>query len=412
MKPYRFRAALIKILLQFGNPIKAGLIAGSVYFLLAILHGKPWDVSDVPYFNYLADAFLHGQLNLRLLPPTTHDLVFYSGNYYLYWPPFPAVALMPFVAMFGVNFSDILFTILIGGLDIYLVGLLLSQVARKSILFLSDLQRSFLTLFFAFGTVFLTLAPLGRVWFTSQLIGLLFVLLSFIFAISLSSTYGSLLSGIALACALSTRNNLVFAGIWPAAYLIWKDWELAWLPRARNFLLFVIPIITAVSLLAVYNGARFHSPFEVGLTYHQMASIYTTDFAKYGPFNIHYFWTNIKYQYLYYPFPIRGEFFMGGSMFLLSPLFFASIWSPFTKYPAWSRVCLITSILLINIPILLLMGTGWVQFGPRYTLDFSIPMLLLTAMGISKWNNRALSVSVLASILQYLVGVSILLKSV
>jgi len=73
---------------------------------------------------------------------------------------------------------------------------------------------------------------------------------------------------------------------------------------------------------------------------------------------------------------------MGGSLFLLSPLFlgsFAALYKPSQKV---SVITLLASILITNIPILLLMGTGWVQFGPRYTLDFTVPLLLLTALGI------------------------------
>jgi hypothetical protein len=80
--------------------------------------------SKVAYFNYLADAFLYGQLKLRVIPFTTLDLVMFNEGYYLYWPPLPAVISMPLVAIFGVNFSDILFNIVVASLNTYFVALL------------------------------------------------------------------------------------------------------------------------------------------------------------------------------------------------------------------------------------------------------------------------------------------------
>ena len=65
---------------------------------------------------------------------------------------------------------------------------------------------------------------------------------------------------------------------------------------------------------------------------------------------------------------------------------------------------LVITISLVNLPILLLMGTGWQQFGPRYTLDFTIPLLLLTAQGCRKLPTWALAALTLISAAHYIVG--------
>ena len=67
-------------------------------------------------------------------------------------------------------------------------------------------------------------------------------------------------------------------------------------------------------------------------------------------------------------------------------------------------VVLAASILLTATPILLLMGTGWVQFGPRYTLDFTVPLLMLTALGIKSWPRLIIGLLVLVSIGHYVLG--------
>jgi hypothetical protein len=50
------------------------------------------------------------------------------------------------------------------------------------------------------------------------------------------------------------------------------------------------------------------------------------------------------------------------------------------------------------------MGTGWVQFGPRYTLDFMVPLLMLTALGIKSWPRCVIGLVVLISIVHYVLG--------
>jgi hypothetical protein len=50
------------------------------------------------------------------------------------------------------------------------------------------------------------------------------------------------------------------------------------------------------------------------------------------------------------------------------------------------------------------MGTGWLQFGPRYTLDYHIPLLLLTARGMRSWPTWLIVLLVVISICHYLAG--------
>jgi len=54
------------------------------------------------------------------------------------------------------------------------------------------------------------------------------------------------------------------------------------------------------------------------------------------------------------------------------------------------------------------MGTGFAQFGPRYTLDFTVPLLLLTALGIEKWKLIIPLALAIVSFIQYLIGVRVL----
>ncbi len=392
------------------------LVSFCIYAVFAGLHAwirensfSIFSLSGYAYFNYLADAFLHGQFHLRLIPADTHDLVYFNQNYFLYWPPFPAVLLLPFVLLFGVATSDIFFTLVIASLNVALTFVFLRQLNQRQIFQISRQNQIFLTVFFAFGTVHFTLASLGRVWFTAQLIGYLCILITYMITISIENRWAFFLAGLGIAAATLTRNHLIFMGIWPAYYLLTRFSKrgLRWL--FTSSLLGLAPIILGLIFLGYYNFARFGNPLEVGIEYHQMAQLFQNDYSVYGAFNLHYLPTNFYYQYIFYPFPLSQQSLMGGSLFLLSPLFLGAFFA-FKRRLDLSVILLTVTILVTMLPILLLMGTGWVQFGPRYTLDFTVALLLLTGIGIGKWKPRTIFLLMLISILHYLTGVVLLIN--
>ncbi len=387
------------------------LLAFAIYFGLAFYRGTPWSISGTPYFNYLADAFLHGKLHLIVLPPSVYDLSHYNGYYFLYWPPFPAVLLMPLVLIFGLHISDVFLTILISSLNVGIVAAVLKAGDEAGLFHLSGGMQVLLSLFFGFGTVQLTLAPNGRVWFYAQDVGFLCVALAYLIALKLKGWKAFLLAGVCMACALATRNQLVFAGIWPAWYLLKQHWSLDRKKLAAYISIGLLFPLLAGLFLIYYNVQRFGNPLEFGITYQNMGEVFVPTFLKYGAFNLYYVPINFYYQYIYYPFLGNiKNFFMGGSLFLLSPLFFAifpAVWWFRKNVSTWM---LVLSILLVSIPILLLMGTGWVQFGPRYTLDFTMPLLLLTAMGLQRWNWKLILVCFIISCTHYFIGYFLLKK--
>ena len=386
------------------NPVLAFLFAFAFYFAFSTLAGPPFRVRIYAYFNYLADAFIHGQLNLRLLPPSTHDLSFFNGKYYLYWPPMPAIILIPFVLLFGVGFSDVFFGVVIGALNVAVMAALLEEADREHILVLDKTYRTLLVTFFTLGTVHVILATFGTLWFTAQLLGFLFVGLAYLSAIRFNGLKAFLVVGVLMACAMLTRNHLLFTGIWPAYYLLSKHWN----ERPKVYLyagLALLPVLILGSLFLVYNYARFGNPLELGIRYHEMDRIFVNDFKKYGAFNLHYLPINFYYQYIYYPLPVTTETVMGGSLFLLSPVFFYVFRALARFFREPSVIAWTLSILATSVPILLLMGTGWVQYGPRYTLDFTVPLLMLTATGIQGTSKGWLVVLIVISILQFIPGI-------
>ena len=76
------------------------LLAGLVYWL----GNRFYDATRGDFF-YLADAFLHGRtwLDVRLGP---QDVILRNGHIYVPFAPFPAIALMPIVALTGPAVAD------------------------------------------------------------------------------------------------------------------------------------------------------------------------------------------------------------------------------------------------------------------------------------------------------------------
>ncbi len=396
--------ALWKAIALADRPWIAAAAALVVYAAFALWHGDPRGVSPFPYYGYLADAFLHAQTSLRLRPPDVHDLSVVDGKTYLYWGPLPALLLLPFVALWGVRFSDVGFTVVLGALDVALVAALLRAAVAGRWLRLDRVRRGALVACFAFGSVHCTLAPFGRVWFTGQLVGFAALGLAYLAAIRMRGALGALLAGLALSAALATRTHLILAGVWPA----WALLSRATGARRRAAVLGAgaLPVLATLALLGLYDQARFGSILESGIRFHRMGGAFVEAHARHGLFSLHYLPRNVFYELLTYPLVPGFESLQGGGLFWMTPLFLAAFWA--RRGPPGSVRALVVSILLTAVPILLVMGTGYVQWGPRYTLDFTVPLILLTAMGLSRWRPRSIAVALGLSVAIYLVGAAYL----
>ena len=401
----------------WSSPVGSGLTALVVYGLLAaIFDPRHLGQSIAPYFLYLADAFLHGQLALRVCPPNIADLVFYHSQIYLYWPPFPAVLFMPLVAVLGLHFSDTPVNLLIGALDVALVSLLLKEMKVRGVVELSEVKRAWLAFFFAFGTVHITLAVRASVWYTAEVIAFALVAATYLVALRFPGWRGSLAAGFLAGCAFLTRNPEVFAVIWAAWYIVAREWKMNRKGLPAAVLAGALPALSSLGLFMLYNYARFGSPTNVGLDYHNMAELFRPDYARYGAFSFHYLPTNLYYYFVAFPYlALFGGhpelFWMGGSLFLMSPVFLFAVVGVVRSWRTHGFALAISCVAGL-VPALLLMGTGWVQFGPRYTLDITVPLLVATAIGVRNLSTGVLEQLTLYSVLVYLPGTMLLLRLV
>lgn len=387
---------------SWSKPLVAGGVTLLVYLARVSWSKTRFEPTKSNYFNYLAEAFLHGKVALLEPPRLALDLIFFQGHIYLYWPPFPALVMMPFVALFGVDVSDVVLTSIFGALSVAMLALYLRSLDRAGIAPLDERRRGLLVLATALGSVLLILAPVAGVWYTAQVVGFGLVLLGLHAGISIRGRAGYFWAGFWLACAMATRLSLVFNGIWLAWYLLKRDFRggREWLSMAW---LGVAPAVVALALLGWYNVARFGGPLDMGLEYHNLGDTFRADYERYGVFSLHYLPINVYYQFIAYKI-FTVDQWKGSGIFWMTPLYLGAVSALWTERRRALTYWLAATCAVVYVPIGVLMGTGYYTFGPRYLLDFTPTLLVLVAMGLRRWPYWALWAATAVSIATYVYG--------
>jgi len=130
------------------------------------------------HFEWQASAFLEGQAAIRypveatatspgnaffqdVLPVASTDGV---PRALVPFPPLPAVVLMPFVALWGLNADGQLVFAILGAIDVGLAWWVLGKVPIRAWIRLAA------TVFFGFGTVFWYTAQIGTTWYQAHVL--------------------------------------------------------------------------------------------------------------------------------------------------------------------------------------------------------------------------------------------------
>lgn len=316
-------------------------------------------------FVFLAYSFLRGHLNFIILPESIVDLSVFEGQYY--WPlgPLPALLLLPFVAVFKLNFLQGFVQIPLNILNFILVF----KICKTA-----GLERNkalALAVFFIFGSIY---APVGAIpvsWYFAQVVATTALLLAIYEFLSKKRPF---VLGILVSVAVLTRISLIFAALFFLSSQLKK----------RAYFAFTIPIFIAVILLLAYNYARFKSPLESGYKC-QILPEESALRRKIGLFSPKHIPANIYYMLVKGPDPvfkdnshvlkfpyIRFDDY-GASIFLLSPVLFLLFF--IKKTDPYLKPALITSILIASVSVFYY-GIGIKQIGYRYALDF-FPFLFL-----------------------------------
>ncbi len=365
-----------------GLALLIGLVAFACYGGTAYLFDQA-TTPDVAYFNHLAAAFLQGRLYL-IAPPATLDLTLYQGQWYVPFPPLPALLMLPWVATMGLEtLNTVFFCAFFGALNVALIFLILTGLAHRQWTQLTTADNLWLTLLFGLGSVHWYMSTIGSVWFVAQICTVTFVALAVWLAVAGGSPW---LVGLALALAVATRPTVLLT--WPLLFGIAamhaQHQPNFWPRLARWSLQSALPIVLVMVALLLYNQARFAHPLDFGYLTANVADALRPDLQRYGQFHLHYVPKNLWAMWLAGPqwdpelnfWRADGE---GMSLLFTTP---ALIYLARPRQRSWLVVGGWLAVVLLLIPLLCYYNTGWWQFGYRFSLDFMVPVMVLLALAV------------------------------
>ena len=277
-----------------------GLIVVAVSFVAYWLADRDFDAGRGDFF-FLADAFLHGRSWLDFIPGP-YDVIVVGDRYYVPFAPFPAVALMPLVALIGAQSADAWEPGINAALAAASVGLCWWLVGRLGVRRLVD--RGWLVLLFGFSTQILWVTTRGGVWHTGHLIA---TVLTLACLIELWGRQRALLIGLLAGAAFLTRAPVAFAIPFYALLLLpWLDGGDA--PRRtipwRSWALLTAGVLPSIVGFFAYNVVRFGDPLESG---YALATLppFLDQLRQQGLFSLSHVGMNLEYLLLHLPKPIR-----------------------------------------------------------------------------------------------------------
>jgi hypothetical protein len=414
-----------------------GLVAIYVLFLGAYLGasgGRLRQHSLYNHFVYLAEGWLQGRLDMPVPPPNENDWArvevlhlkdgrtlkgmfgkvgptdrFYplrgpsltidneqiasrSDIRYVSFPPFPAVLMLPFVAVVHLKFNDVLFTVIWAAINPVLLFLLLRRLKARGYSKRSVGDDLWLTAMFGVGSVYYFASVIGQVWFTAHVIGVTCVI-GYAWA-SLDAAY-PWLAGLCVGLGWATRTPLGFmvplflfeavraSGGWPRLRKIGSE---GLPPRLfGNLIRFAIPAGAVLMVVLIHNYLRFQQFSEFG---HKYLNIGWQDrMQKWGLENYHFLSRNLTCALVLLPrilaqYPYIKVSEHGMSMLVTTPALGYTV-APGDRSPLTRALWL--TILTTALPALLYQNSGFLQFGYRFSIDYIIFFVMLLAVGGRKF---------------------------
>lgn len=382
----------------------------------AVAGDRLWRQSTDPHFVYQADAWLRGKVAIDPPPrkgddwakvetvvlrdgrtvrgrrfqskpqfrTTTGDMIPVSEiaqtkavTHYVSFPPFPAVVMLPAAMAGGRRGNDTLPTILCAALILPLAFATLRRLAAAKQSERSVVDDLWLTAALAFGTVLYFAAVQGRVWFTAHVIGML---LALGYAWASIEARRPIVAGVCLGLAAITRTPMAF--MFPL--FLFEAWRMAgedWRGLGRKVLTFAAPVVAIAVVACIYNFVRFDEPTEFGHSY--LAVRQQAQIEAHGLFSYQYLARNLAVAFTLLPeFPDKGPWVQvsghGLALWVTTPAFLLLLW-PRVKVPI--HRALWVTVALVAIPTFFYQNSGWVQFGYRFSLDYTVFLVLLLAVG-------------------------------
>lgn len=369
------------------------LLAGLAFLAICALLLAAWrETPDNNTYVLLADAFLHGHLNVPKC--FDEDCALYGGKFYVVFPPLPALIALPFVAIFGPSFH---FFIPLSLITFVITGFLWWRIGDK--LAASSDVNALLVLLILFATPLLFVTVRGdKIWFFAQCWGFLFATASIYCAVfERRAVLAGLFIGLAFLCRQMT---ILFV---PFLYVLMLEpetplWRIDSEAVSRALRLGAFPLIAVGAYLA-YNAARFGTPLNTGYEYLFPKSLdkgpgdpgFIKDrLREVGPFSVRYFPFNVFYMFFQGPHvTFVGRYLTklgsfdnkGAALFLVSP---ALLFGFLARWDRTFWIGLATCGLILGVT-LFYHSNGFSQYSAqRYTLDWLPILLVFVIRGIQR----------------------------
>jgi hypothetical protein len=348
--------------------------------------------SEHTAFNHhalVAEAWLAGRLDLGGDPPAytqLNDFALYEDRWFVSFPPFPALLLVPLVAISGSaeRTPDGLFFLLIAAAAPGLLYRALEALREAGASARSWTENAIIAALLPLATVFWFTSVQGTVWFASHVVA---VALAAGYVWASAGARSPVAAGSLLILAFATRPPLALA----APLFLFELWrvqkkgELDLRAAGRVLARFAAPIAAGLALLLVLNAARFDDPLEFGHRHLQV--VWRARMDKWGLFSAHYLGKNLGVALASTPFIGQGAGPLqitahGLALWITSPFLVLAAWPramPLKQRRAFAGLAVTTA--LVALPNLLYHNTGWVQFGYRFSNDFIVFLLSMLAIG-------------------------------
>jgi len=337
-------------------------------------------------YAHQAAALLQGRLDIG---QKLYDVALFGDKYYVPFPPFPAIVLLPFVALWGVAGTKVIYiAIAISAISAVLFVRVMDKLGVQDFR-----QTLWLGAAFFLGTAYWSMVRNSYgVWFFAHTVAVCCMLM----AIGLALGRGTgVLVGLCVGLAFLSRQLSIFSAPF-LAVVLWRHARYTTL-RARviNLMGFGLALGVCGAIYLWFNWARFGNPLDTGYAYIPLFGILEQRVERYGLFNWRYVPFNVVYMFLqgYHvvfgpPGNLKpmGTDPFGTAITFASPFVFAALrakWDTWLKWAAWLSIGLI----LLN--QLLYYNNGSMQWNAqRFTLDFMPILILLIALGLPQINPK------------------------
>ncbi len=386
------------------------------------------------HFVWQASAFLEGEAAIRYPVGTTADRI---GNWFFQdvlpigridgvmrglipFPPLPALLLVPFVALFGLDADDQLLFTALAAVDVAICWWMIGRLR------VSGAVRVVTTLFFAFGTAFWYTAQNTTTWYQAHIVAVGLTMLAVGLALETDGSAAppggrrsidrrGLAIGLLFGLATTARLTVILAA--PFFVLVGPGgWRRAWSVALGT----AIPVAALLAYNVGTTGQLFHPAYDH--LYRLEASAYTNlgyhlDWAAEDP---RYIAQNLGIMLFAAPELLperlrdtlgtidqplctapgatRGLFDVscpislprdtGMSILLTSPAFLLAIPALLDRGRRRIVLAAILAIVLVSLANLMHFSQGWVQFGYRFANDTVPFALVLVAIGLSQLVDR------------------------